>query len=1013
MPPDPPDVPELPAPDDADATTIGQGAFGRVLLVRDPVLDRDVALKELRPQAGSADATGAVFRSPELEARFIREARLTAGLEHPGIVPVHTLARRPDGSLYYTMRPVRGHTLAEVLRAAPTLAARLDLLDAFVDVCQAVAYAHSRGVLHRDLKPQNVMVGAFGETVLLDWGVATTVAVGGGPDEGGLDATRAGTVVGTPGYLAPEQARGEIDHLDERTDVWGLGAILSELVTGRRPYPQADVDALLDAVAHGPPHPIDGPPELASIVARAMAFAPADRYANALDLARDVRAWRAGELVGAHPYTLAERFGRQLSRHGRRIAAVGLGLVVLLVVAVVGSARFAEETRRARTAEATADERADEARTRLADILITRAEDAVAAGSAAEAMIYGAEALGIREDARARGALIAADSALLHTLDWHAPIDGHLLDAAWGPDALDVYVRGKILRFAADGTPLPSLDGLRGDGVELAAAADGRLAVTEDGGVAVFDPARSTEPITRAPSPVRPLDVAWVDGDRIAYAVDRGAVSVWSVSRGVETARWLGQPTVLRTVAARPDGRGVVSGSNGHDLAYWSPDDARPLRALADEGVGAFTLAISPDSRWVVAGGEVRGGDGLLREWDLDTGALHDRVPAHTAEIIRVRISPDGRWLVSSANDGSVKLWTFPKLRPIATLRFPDESILWVDFSPDASRVALVSQNGGVRVWRIAPAPGAMLPQWYDRAPSDVAWSPSGSTLAVVGEDEDVHLLDGHTERVFPHPLGTGIEAVAWVDDHTVQVGAYGLDALALDETSGAVVQRVPLANGNQLSPDRRWLIAVDERRAVLELRSVDGKEVRTVDCAPLSIAAVWWPDGSKVLAGLRGGGLVTIPPTGGACSRVGDLEARALAVRADGEQVIVATTDTLVALDGELHERWRVPGPRAASAVLYAPGGTRFYTTDWGGDIGAWRGADGAALATWRGHANRIWTAALSPDGRRLATVSGDHSARVWLLDALDEPAESVQARARRTTGLRVVDGRLRDAEP
>jgi serine/threonine-protein kinase len=207
------------------------------------------------PPAAQA-ALLALMLQDDAEQRFLREARLTGALQHPGIVPVHNLGRLADGRLFYTMKLVRGRTLAELLRDEPDGPERLPRLLAVVEkVCQAVAYAHSRGVIHRDLKPSNVMVGQFGEVQVMDWGLAkelsrTEPAVV--PDEATEDVetvgrveeaaglSRAGAALGTPAYMPPEQAAGDWDIVDERADVFALGAILCQALTGQPPYQGAN-----------------------------------------------------------------------------------------------------------------------------------------------------------------------------------------------------------------------------------------------------------------------------------------------------------------------------------------------------------------------------------------------------------------------------------------------------------------------------------------------------------------------------------------------------------------------------------------------------------------------------------------------------------------------------------------------------------------------------------------------------------------------------------------------------
>jgi PAS domain S-box-containing protein len=286
-----------------------QGGMGRVWLARDTCLGRDVALKELHPERAE---------DPAVLARFLREAQITSQLEHPGVAPVHELSRQ-TGELYpfYIMRFVKGRTLSQAVReyhqkrkageeASLDLAA---LLHAFVVVCNTVGYAHSRGVIHRDLKGRNVILGDFGEVIVLDWGLAKLVGSPEGTEAPGLgpaagsgqaDLTMSGQVLGTPAYMAPEQADGLLDRIDHRTDIYGLGAILYEILTGRPPFSEPSLAELLRKVRHEPPVlprevcP-EAPPGLESACLRALAKKPEDRFATAKELAEAVQQWQEAE----------------------------------------------------------------------------------------------------------------------------------------------------------------------------------------------------------------------------------------------------------------------------------------------------------------------------------------------------------------------------------------------------------------------------------------------------------------------------------------------------------------------------------------------------------------------------------------------------------------------------------------------------------------------------------------------------------------------------------------------
>jgi len=292
---------------------IARGGMGRIQLARDRRLGREVALKEL------------IETSSALDTRFEREARITARLQHPSIVSVHEAGRWPSGQPFYAMELVSGRSLHAAIADTKTLAERLALVPNLVAVADAMAYAHSKRVIHRDLKPGNVIVGEFGETVVIDWGIAKYVDA---TDPPVLDApaaadgeTQAGVVMGTPGYMSPEQAAGEV--LDERTDVYAIGAIAFHMLTGRAPTGQP-----VRLLAREPAVPQD----LAAIVDRAMAVDRDARYRSARELADDLRRFQTGQLVGAHRYSLGQLVRRWLRRHRGPVAVAAVAVLVLLAV---------------------------------------------------------------------------------------------------------------------------------------------------------------------------------------------------------------------------------------------------------------------------------------------------------------------------------------------------------------------------------------------------------------------------------------------------------------------------------------------------------------------------------------------------------------------------------------------------------------------------------------------------------------------------------------------------------
>jgi serine/threonine protein kinase/predicted negative regulator of RcsB-dependent stress response len=326
---------------------IARGGMGRILVARDRRIGRDVAIKELLVSSG------------DMRARFEREARITAKLQHPAIVNLLEAGTWPGGEPFYVMKLVSGEALDKAIASRTTLGERLSLLPNVIATVDALAYAHTRSVIHRDLKPGNVLVGEFGETVVIDWGLAKDLGdpsgrddVAAGPYRAGASGaveTVAGEVMGTPAYMPPEQARGET--VDARADVYSLGAMLYHVLAGGAPYTGASVHAVLDAVLDRSPVALESratgiPADLVTIVNKAMARDAAARYATARELADDLKKFQTGQLVGAHAYTSWQLLRRWVRRHRTPVLITSVAIVALGVLGGLSLSKIFEEKAR-------------------------------------------------------------------------------------------------------------------------------------------------------------------------------------------------------------------------------------------------------------------------------------------------------------------------------------------------------------------------------------------------------------------------------------------------------------------------------------------------------------------------------------------------------------------------------------------------------------------------------------------------------------------------------------------
>ena len=763
------DLPGLPRVESACyaiGPELARGGMGKILSARDRRLRRDVVIKVTRHDGAYVDP------------RFEREALITARLQHPSIVRVYEAGVLGDGRAFYAMERVRGRSLEVVLEGTSSLPQRLALLPHAIAVADAIAYAHSEGVLHRDLKPSNVLIGPFGETVVIDWGLAKdlraadpgsslppraptapSVADSGAGASGSSSLTVDGSVLGTPSYMAPEQARGE--PADERSDIYALGALLYTLLTGVPPARGRTTEEVLEDVASGVRVPIAQrepalPPELATIVEHAMAHAPADRYQDAKLLADELRQFAAGKLVASHSYSPWRLVRRWLWRHRITVGVAAFALVVLAVVGALAVREVVEERTIAQHAQIEAETQKALAQRQYSALLVDLA----------------------------RGELATDPS---HAIAWLKLLEPAAL--AW-PSTLQIAEEASKRGLAH------VLIGHTDDVEHVAESPDGQHVVTgsDDGTVRYWrlDDLTSTVMVGHV-GPIETMTLSR-DGKYLATAGTDHEVWLWEL--GTPNKRQLsGHGGTVRAVAFSPDGTQLASTSEDGTLYLWSVDTGKG-RLLLRHDHGLRPLAWSRDGKTLLVGGY----DGKIGRFDPLTGK-GEMAKAHDAELRTIVVSPDGALIASGDEDGVALLWTAAgqRLRTLAThtdvvrdLVFtPDgkavvsaggDAHVWVtplteepphdlagnhagvkdiDVSADGRWVASAGIDGAVRVWPITGGEPRVL-LGHATAVKGVAFLPDGR---LVSGAEDDRARIWRLDEPAPPPVGAALRA--WLDERT------------------------------------------------------------------------------------------------------------------------------------------------------------------------------------------------------------------------------------------------------
>jgi WD40 repeat protein/serine/threonine protein kinase len=1009
----------------------GKGGIGEVFVALDQELNREIALKEIREE--HAD-------DPLSRGRFVREAEITGGLEHPGIVPVYGLGQYGDGRPFYAMRFIQGETLKDAIAryhsASPVASAPGELgaltqprspefelralLTRFVAVCNTIAYALSRGVIHRDIKPANIMLGKYGETLIVDWGLAKALAdsparsASEGVPEPALvprlaeiGETQAGAALGTPAYMSPEQAAGRVDLLGPASDIYSLGATLFTLLTGRPPIEGKETAEILRKAQRGdwvPPRQVknDVPPALDAICRKAMALKPEQRYVTALDLAADVERWLADEPVVAHPEPWVVRSRRWMRRH-RALVSTAVGtLVVALLGAIVGlvvvnywrdkeaAARKTAEDKEQewREQKEEADRRREEARFNqyVAQMnLVQREYEANHIARVRELL----EAQVPREPGQTDYRNFEwyywqrMSHRELFTLKGHT---GWVQAVVFSPDGrrLASIDRDATVRVwdAASGQELFIVKGHKQVVAGVAFSPDGRRLASEYGeGVVIRDVATGQEVLILEGHRGQVFGAAFSpDGRRLALMDRNGTVRVWDTTSGQELLTLKGHKGGVSEAAFSPDGARLASSGQDGTVRVWDAASGRELLTLKGHKGYVHGVAFRPDGTRLASWGE----DGTSRIWDAASGEELLTLQVSAGGGFRVAYSPDGTRLASWGGrlDSTVRVWDAGSGKELLTFKGHRSDVHGVAFSPDGRRLASASADSTVRVWDAASGQELLTLKGHSDKVWGLAFSPDGWRLASCGMGMEVRVWD----------LASGLDLFTLKGRPPAQWVAFSPGGRRLASASADATMRIwDAASGRELltlkghtgsvaavgfSPDGTRLASASFDKTVKVWDSTRGQELLTFKGhTNLVFSVCFSPDGTRLASASSNGEVKVWDSMSG--QEVVTLKGHAgpvvsVCFSPDGMRLASASFDKTVKVwditSGQ--EVLTLEGPTAwVRAVCFSPDGRRLASAGYDSTVRVWDSASGQELLIFKGHTGGVYGVTFSPDGQRLAS--------------------------------------------